>query len=187
MAKEHYIIKGDEPKLKKIEKDDDIVRYAENLIEYGKRGMKNSLILVRRDKSIAYYKGDHKIKLRSERQGNQVWNKYAQIAQNRRAHIIAKQPKWKFLPRQENATFGASALNSLITDYLWDKIEWDDKGEESINEAFDAGSSHIKLFFNRETKFPDAEPIPANAIIIDPKAKKKKIDLRLIGLVLMGE
>jgi len=163
-------------------KGDDLIRHVMDLVDYGRRGIKATCVLDRRDKSIQYHLGNHKIKLRPERLGNKVWNKYGQIKHSRIAHIIAQNPKWKFLPRQETGTYGADALNSVMTDYLWDKIGWDLKGENSVNESFDAGSAHAKLFLNKDTGWPDAAPLTAKEYIPDPKAKKIS-ELRFWGHV----
>lgn len=155
-------------------KPEDVVSFSEELFTLGIRGINENGILNRYKMAKRYYAGDHKIKARSERLGNLVWNKFAEIAQARTAHVVAKRPKWKFMPRQEGwQLMAADALNQALGDVLWDIIEWEDKGEDSVNEARDAGSSHIKAIVT-STGFPDFIPIPANQIVIDPKAKKKK-------------
>ena len=90
-------------KQKQSQTQDDVVAYALKLIDYGRKGMEHSGVLRKREKSINYRNGRHKIKLRQDRYGNQVWNKFAQIAHQRLAHILSKNPKWRFLPRQEQA------------------------------------------------------------------------------------
>jgi len=152
---------------------DDVVAYALKLIDYGRKGMEHEGILRKRQKSINYRNGRHKIKLRPDRYGNQVWNKFGQIAHQRLAHILSKKPKWRFLPRQEGAIYTADALNDLVGGVMWDMINWDDKGEVSINEAWNAGSSHVKIFVHNNG-FPDAIPVNANQIIIDPDAKRER-------------
>jgi len=152
---------------------DDAVRYAQALIDYGIKGIEHSGVIRRREKSINYRNGWHKIKIRPDRYGNQVWNKFGQIAHQRLAHILSKKPKWRFLPRQEGAIFSASALNDLVGNVMWDMINWDDKGEISINEAWNAGTSHIKVFVHTNG-FPDAIPVSAKQILVDPDAKRAK-------------
>jgi len=152
-------------------KQDEVVAYAQKLIDYGRKGLEHEGILRKRQKSINYRNGKHKIKLRPDRYGNQVWNKFGQIAHQRLAHILSKKPKWRFLPRQESAIYTADALNDLVGGVMWDMINWDDKGEVSINEAWNAGSSHVKVFVH-DNGFPDAIPVNANQIIIDPDAKR---------------
>ena len=153
-------------------KDDELaVNYATRLIDYGRKGMQHNGVLRRREKSINYRNGKHKIKMREGRYGNQVWNKFGQIAHQRVAHILSKKPKWRFLPRQEGAVFSADALNDIVGNVMWDMIGWDEKGEISLNESFNAGSDHVKVYI-REDGFPGAIPICAKSIIIDPDAKK---------------
>jgi len=150
-----------------------VLEYAKNIVEFGKWGMENSGVIDRRNRAKRYYRGDHKVKSRDPRLGRLVWNKFAQIARNRTAHIISKKPKWRFQPKQEAAIFLAEGLSNILNDVLWDKMKWDKKGEMSVNEARDAGSSHIKIII-RPDGFPDAIPRSADQIIIDPKAKTKE-------------
>ena len=155
---------------KKVQTSDDIVAYAQRLKEYGIKGMEHLGILHRRERSIQYRMGKHKIKARQSRYGNQVWNKFGSIGHERVAHVHAKKPKWRFAPRQEGAIFSADAINDVVGNVLWDMIEWEDKGEISLNEAWNAGSDHVKVFL-RDNGYPDAISIGANQIIVDPDAK----------------
>ena len=150
---------------------DDSVAYAQRLIDISRKGMEQEGVLRRREKAINYRDGWHKIKIRPDRHGNQVWNKFGQIAHQRLAHILSKKPKWRFLPRQEGAIYGADALNDLVGTTMWDMINWDDKGELSINEAWNAGTSHVKVFVHTNG-FPDAIPLSADQVLIDPDAKR---------------
>ena len=154
-------------------KHDEIVGYAQKLIDYGRKGMEHNGVLRRREKSINYRNGKHKIKLREDKYGNKVWNKFGQIAHQRVAHILSKKPRWRFMPRQEGALYAADALNDIVGNVMWDIIEWNEKGEISLNEAWNAGSSHIKVFI-KSNGFPDAIPVNAQQIIIDPDAKRPK-------------
>jgi hypothetical protein len=155
------------------QKQDDVVGYAQKLIDYGRKGMQHEGVLRRREKAVQYRRGQHKIKLRPDRYGNQVWNKFGQIAHQRVAHILSKKPKWRFLPRQEGAIFAADALNDIVGNVMWDILDWSEKGEISVNEAWNAGTSHIKVYV-KENGFPDAIPCSAHQIIIDPDAKRAK-------------
>jgi hypothetical protein len=155
------------------QKQDDVVAYAQKLIDYGRSGMEHNGVLRKREKAINYRNGRHKIKMRQDRYGNQVWNKFGQIAHQRLAHILSKKPRWRFLPRQEGAIYAADALNDLVGNVMWDMISWEDKGEISVNEAWNCGTSHVKGFV-RKNGFPDAIPVSANQIIVDPDAKREK-------------
>jgi len=135
--------------------------------------MKNCGVLEKRAKAKAYHRGDHPVKNRDPNPGTLVFNKFAQIGRNRTAHIITKKPKWRFLPKQEGAIYAAEAVSNILNDVIWEKIEWDKKSEADVNEARDAGTSHIKIFLCKDG-FPDAIPLTAPEIIVDPKAKKKK-------------
>jgi len=153
--------------------DKKTLEYAKSLVEFSQWGIKNSNVLTRRDRAKRYYRGDHAAKHRSSKLGTYVFNKFAQIARNRTAHIVAKRPRWRFMPTQEGALSAAESLQDLMGTTIWNKIKWSKKGEESINEARDAGTSHIKIII-RNDGFPDAIPLCADEIIIDPKAKKKE-------------
>jgi hypothetical protein len=161
------------PQNNQTKKQDEAVAYVQKLRDYGVKGMEHEGILRKRQKSINYRNGRHKIKIRPDRYGNQVWNKFGQIAHQRLAHILSKKPKWRFLPRQESAIYTSDALNDLVGNVMWDMIGWDDKGEISINEAWNSGTSHVKVFVH-DNGFPDAIPVSANQIIIDPDAKRDK-------------
>ena len=161
-------------KVSQTTKQDDAVAYATKLIDYGRVGMEHSGVLRKREKSIQYRNGKHKIKIRPDRYGNQVWNKFGQIAHQRLAHILSKNPRWRFLPRQEGAIYSADALNDLVGNVMWDMISWEDKQEISVNEAWNAGTSHVKGFVHKKSGFPDAIPVSANQIIIDPDAKREQ-------------
>lgn len=151
--------------------DEQVVSYGRDLAEFSRWGLKNDGILTQRDRAQRYYKGEHAVKNRDVSLGNYVFNKFAQIARSRTAHIVAKRPKWRFMPVQEGAIFTAEALQDIMN-VMWNKIKWDKKGEECVNEARDAGSSHVKLFI-RDDGFPDAIPLTADEVILDPKAKRK--------------
>jgi hypothetical protein len=126
------------PQNNQTKKQDEAVAYVQKLRDYGVKGMEHEGILRKRQKSINYRNGRHKIKIRPDRYGNQVWNKFGQIAHQRLAHILSKKPKWRFLPRQESAIYTSDALNDLVGNVMWDMIGWDDKGEISINEAWNS-------------------------------------------------
>ena len=149
--------------------EEDVVSYAQKLISHAQEGLDQEQVLTHRAKCINYRKGNHKIKMRPDRYGNQVWNKFGQIAQERVAHICSRRPKWRFMPRQEAAIFSAEALNDIVGNFLWDLINWRKKGKDSVNEGFNAGSAHTKVIV-RPDGFPDAIPRCANQILIDPAA-----------------
>lgn len=151
------------------------------LVNFSEWGKKNSNVLKNRQRAKEYYVGDHNAKHRDKYLGNYVFNKYATIARDRTAHIVSKRPKWIFKPRQEGAIYTAAELNSVLSEVTWDKIEWDRKGELSVNEARDAGTSHIKIWVEADG-FCGATPLKATEIILDPKAKEKK-QLRFWGHV----
>ena len=153
----------------KSNKSEDVHRWALDLVEYGRWGIKHKGILEKRDRAKRYYRGEHPIKNRDPRSGRKVWNKFAQIARNRLSHIVAKRPKWKFKPKQEEALYGAEAINNILGDVLWEKIKWEKKGKQSVIEARDVGYSHVKIVV-RSDGFPDAIPLKATEIIYDPQA-----------------
>ncbi|NBC24398.1 MAG: hypothetical protein GVX78_02135, partial [Bacteroidetes bacterium] len=159
------------------------VEFARQLFEFSQWGIKNNGVLNKRDRAKRYYRGDHHARGRDEHLGNYVFNKFAQIARNRTAHIIAKRPKWRFRPTQETAQsiYGAEAVHDILNNVIWEKMKWSQKGELSVNEARDSGTSHIKIFV-RADGFPDAIPLTANEVIVDPKATKKE-HLRFWGHV----
>lgn len=160
-------------KPKKNDNSQSILEYAQNLVEFGKWGMKTNNVLQNRAKAKRYQRGDHPVKHRDSRLGNKVWNKFAQISRNRLAHIAAQKPKWRFNPVREEAIYMAEGFSNLLNDILWNKIKWEKKSKQSVIEARDTGTSHIKIFI-RNDGFPDAIPLCANEIVVDPKAKKKE-------------
>lgn len=153
--------------------NDPTLEHAQNLVEFGRWGMRTNGVLTVRARAKRYHRGMHPVKDRDSRLGNMVWNKFAQIARNRLAHIYAQRPKWRFNPIQEGSVFLAEGFSNILKDVVWNKIKWDKKAKQSIIEARDAGTSHIKIFI-REDGFPDAVPLCANEIVVDPKAKKKE-------------
>lgn len=120
-----------------------------------------------------YYFGEHKIKGRAKAKGNSVRNKAAEIVENRIANLTDNPPKWYFRAQEENDIFTTEALNQVLGDIVWEKIDWDNRGEESILEASAAGSSHIKTLVDVNTGYPDFEVIPCQAFAKDPMAKNK--------------
>ena len=106
---------------------DPVLEYAQNLVEFGRWGMKTNNVLQIRAKAKRYQRGDHPVKHRDSRLGNKVWNKFAQISRNRLAHIASQKPKWRFNPIQESAIYTAEGFNNIINDVLWNKIKWEKK------------------------------------------------------------
>ena len=157
----------------KTQKTDHTLEHSQNLVEFGRWGMRTVGVLTQRAKAKRYQRGEHPIKERDSRLGNKVWNKFAQISRNRLAHIVSQKPKWRFNPIQEDAIYLAEGFANLLNDVLWNKIKWEKKSKQSIIEARDAGTSHIKIFVGSDG-FPNAIPLCANEIVVDPKAKRKE-------------
>lgn len=157
----------------------EVVSFANGIISFAKQGKKATDVLSRYQKSIQYYNGDQAKPFRDKKM-QRVWNKYAEIFENRIASVVAKRPKWRYRPQGEHAILNSDVANQILSDVLWDKIEWEDKGEDSLLEAAHAGSSHIKTVLGEGYKgLPDFVVVPADCVDPDPKAKKHK-QLRFI-------
>jgi len=148
------------------------VRYAEQIILYAQKGKEAANIMDRFRRGIDYLRGDHKIKTRSKTKGNQVYNKLAEVFENRMAHLTDAKPKWIFRPQENNDIFIAAALNQILGDVIWDFIEWEDKSSDSVWQAGMAGASWIKTSLDTSLGWPNFHVIPTNAAFPDPAAKK---------------
>jgi hypothetical protein len=156
-------------------KEENTIRFAEGLITQSLEGKKRSKVMERYNRSIKYRNGDHDIKKNSKAKGNKVFNKYAEIFENRVAHFVAKRPKWKYNPQSEDDLISADIANQVIGDVLWELDEWEDKGEDSLYEAADAGSSHIKTNLKPGySGLPTYQVVPASALAPDPHTKNKR-------------
>jgi len=156
------------------------VKLVEKYLEFGLRGRQDSKVIETYNRGIRYWKGDHPRRNLSPAQGNKVYNKFAEIVETRLSQLTDAKPKWLFRPQETMDIPTAHALNQILGDYVWDWIEWDEgedgggKGEDSVLQAAFAGSSHIKTIVDVDTGRPDFVVIPAGAIVVDPKAKKKR-------------
>jgi hypothetical protein len=155
-----------------------ILKRAEDLIAQGLMGRKNCNVLIRAEKFDDYMWGEHPIIKEFGRKGK-VYNKSAEIVETRVAHLTDNRPKWIFGPQEEGDLFTARALNQILGDYLWDKIEWDDKGEDAVLEAAASGTCHTKAGVDIDG-WPTFTVVPAEAIIVDNQARKHG-QLRFIG------
>jgi len=164
------------PKIVKDSKhtEKEIISFVSRMVAYGKKGIDDNKTLVNYQKCRDYNKGNHKIKNRPIALGNKVFNKYAEIMKIVTAHVLSKKAKFQFLPRQEGWQLEAArSLNHIIGDVIWDINKWDERGEDSILEARDAGTSHIKCMVD-SFGFPKGMPLSVSELILDPKAKKKR-------------
>jgi len=157
----------------------ELLQKVESLINQGLEGRKNSKVLLRAEKFDDYMWGDHPVKSLFDRKGK-TYNKLAEIVETRVAHLTDNRPKWVFGPQEEGDLFTSRALNQILGDYLWDKIEWDDKGEDAVIEAAASGSCHIKAGFDPISGWPTFTVVPSEAIIVDDKAIRHS-QVRFIG------
>ncbi|MHC4105568.1 MAG: portal protein [Planctomycetota bacterium] len=155
-----------------------ILAQTEKLIFQGLEGRKNSNVLVRAQKFDDYSWGDHPVKEDFGRKGK-TYNKFSEIVETRVAHLTDNRPKWVFGPQEEGDLFTARALNQILGDYLWDKIGWDDRGEDAVLEAAASGTCHIKIGVGYDG-WPNFTVVQAESVIVDPQAQKHR-QLRFIG------
>lgn len=154
------------------EKHKEVLKMAEEVLHQALTGRRNSGVVERAKRSDKYYWGDHKIAGRSDKLGNKVYNKYAEIFENQIAYLTANKPKWHFSPQEENDVFTADALNRVIGDVLWERAGWEDKGEDAMLEAAHAGTCHVKAGIDAQG-FPTFTVYTCESVAVDPKARKK--------------
>jgi len=170
IKKEETTVSGKSPEVQLVEK----------MISYALHGKQDSKVVDNYNRGIRYWKGIHKISERSPSQGNKVYNKFAEIIETRIAQLTDARPKWIFRPQESGDLEVTSALNQILGDVVWDYIDWDHgedgggKAEDTVLQAFYAGSSHIKTLLDTTTGYPNFIVIPVGSILVDPKAKKKK-------------
>lgn len=155
-----------------------ILKKAEQLIFQGLEGRNSSQVLKRAQKFDDYSWGDHPIRSEFGHKGK-TYNKFSEIVETRVAHLTDNRPKWVFGPQEEGDLFTARALNQILGDYVWDKIEWDDRGEDAVLEAAACGTCHIKAGVGYDG-WPTFTVVPGESIIVDPEARKHR-QLRFIG------
>lgn len=150
------------------------VKFAEKIIKYAANGKDALGVEKEYEKSIDYYKGNHKVKLRSEKKGNLVWNKYSQAFDHRVSEITDAYLKWKFDPIEENDILTSYPLNVVLGDVVLERTHWNDyKAEEAIIECAHAGSVHLKTLADTQIGMADYVVVPVYSAFPDPLAKKK--------------
>ena len=168
-------------------KKEDVVKFARQIVEDGVRGRKQSNRYGLYKRGVDYFRGDHRIKNNSEKQGNMVWNKFAEIIVNRVAQVSEVRPKWVFKPQGGGQDiFVANALNQIIGDVIWDDLEWEDRAEDALLEAAFAGSVHIKCTYRPEDGWPKFEVIPFPMVLPDMKATNTRNRRYVIHVMLMS-
>jgi hypothetical protein len=154
---------------KGVDKQEELVGYVTDIVQMALLGRDNSGIIGRAEKFDRYWVGRHQIKNRTIAMGNKVFNKFAEILENRVAHLVDNRPKWVFSPQEENDVYTAKALNQILGDVIWDMADWDSKGESAVLEAVATGSCIIKCGIDNQG-WPTFEPLPMEAVAVDPKA-----------------
>lgn len=154
-------------KSEQISKDEQVLTFANNILTEA-RHYKNSETIAGSSpfalyqKSIRYFKGEQPRKDEDWR----VWNKFAEVFENRVAHITAQHPKWKFRPQAEDDLISADVLNQVLTDVLWDKEDLEYKSEISLWEMAFGGSVHIKTLVG-EDLWPKFKVCKCGSILTD--------------------
>ena len=155
--------------------------FAKNTVELLRKVKKESKIMDNYKLSIRYLLGEHKIKSRSVGKGNDVWNKYAEIIENRINHAVAQIPRWKYKSNTEQALFTTDMLNTFMRDILWDRDGWDEKSEDILHEGAHAGTNFIFTDVDDEG-WPTFEETSIGAMLWDKQKKYK--DLKVICRVI---
>lgn len=166
---------------------DKVLKFAQGIVEDAVFGKRLEGIYDKYKRGIAYWDGVHKISTNTDRQGNQVWNKFAEIVVNRISQISSVRPKWIFKPQGgTNDIYTANALNQIIGDVIWEDIEWEDKGEDALLEAAFGGSCHIKTSFRLEDGWPQFDVIPNPMIFPDNKATSARNRRYVVQAIVMN-
>ncbi len=143
---------------------------AKNLIAASLAGRDKDKVIERASRWDRYYWGDQPAKARSKIMGNKVYNKFAEIVENRLARITQERPKWEFKPQEEDDSAVAYVLNKIVGDIVWEYIDWDERSEEAIIECMAAGSGHLKIGVDA-TGWPTVIPVPCEQVLPDHQAK----------------
>lgn len=157
------------------------LKFAQDTVEFLIKVKQESGVMDRCKKSIRYLMGEHKIKNRSASKGNDVWNKYAEIVENRINHAVAQIPRWKFRPSADQSVVTSDMLNHLIRDVLWDKDGWDEKSEDSLHGCAHAGSGFIFTDVDNDG-WGTFEIVPIGAMLWEKQTRWQ--DVKVIGRVI---
>ena len=167
---------------KEQKRKEELKNRLESMISFSRLGMRNNGVLNNRSRSIRYYRGNHKIRARSRRKGNQVYNKFAEIINNRIALLTSLDVRWVFKGQSDDDVFLARALNQILSDVIFDASKWNEgKSETFILEALFSGYSYTKTVIT-ENGWPDFIPIYNDACLVDPLARSVS-NQRFIGHV----
>jgi len=120
----------------------DVVKFAYGLIDEGFKYKQALGIDAKYQRSLRYQMGEQKIK--SKNLKTRVWNKYAEIFENRVAHVVGQRPRWRFKPQAGDDVVTADIANQVIGDVFWERDDMEDKSEDALWEMSHAGSVHIK-------------------------------------------
>lgn len=159
-------------------KSENTLEFAKNIVNELSKVKRDDGIMDRFRMSVRYLMGQHKIKDRSPSKGNDVWNKYAEIVENRINHAVAQIPRWRFKPTADQSIVTSDMLNHFLRDVLWEKDEWDEKAEECLHGGAHAGSDWIFCDVDDEG-WMTTEHVPMGAMLWDKQKRYK--DLRVIG------
>lgn len=154
----------------------DIVAFGESLVKAAIQGKDSSGVKEIYRRGCKYRRGEHLITQRRQDKkkfDSAVYNKFAEIIDNRRSHLMKANIKWDFSPTEEGDIWKADALKTLLSDVMWDYAQWDDKKEDSMLDCELAGSTHIKTIADPQTGYTDFVVLKNDAVFPDPLATNK--------------
>jgi len=161
--------------MAKEDTEKSVLKFAYSIIAEAKRIQEGCGVKERYRKSIRYQKGDQPATFSKEKY-NRKWNKYAEIFENRIAHITSKRVKWKYRPQGDDDIITADVLNQVLGDVLYEKDDWDEKSEGSMIEAAHAGSVHIKTIYNDDLNgWPTFKVIECESVLCDNRTPPRFI------------
>ena len=167
-------------------KDDDVtkdvVKFAYGLISEGMNYKKILNIDTKYQQSLRYQMGDQESTRKNKK--NKVWNKYAEVFENRVAHVVGQRPRWRFKPQAGDDVISADVANQIIGDVFWERDDMEDKSEDALWEMSHAGSVHIKTNVT-DNGWPTFLVCDAPSILTD-KTKSLKTARYIIHLMYMG-
>ena len=164
------------------QKEEEVVKFAYGLISEGVKYKKALGVNERYQRSLRYQMGEQETNAKNK--SNKVWNKYAEVFENRVAHVVGQRPKWRFKPQAGDDVINADVANQVIGDVFWERDEMEDKSEDALWEMSHAGSVHIKTNVD-SVGWPTFVVCDAPSVITD-KTKSLKTARFIIHMMYMG-
>lgn len=156
----------------KISKESSFADKINSMIADSLNARQQDGVMERTRKSRMYYIGEHEARSRPQSMGNKVYNKFGELFSKRLSRFTLRKPKFDFKPNDTVSPEIAQAMDIMITDKMWARMERKSDGDFSEKEVMYAmlsGSVHVRIGIDEEF-LPIMQPYKCDEILYDPQA-----------------